>query len=202
MWSDFLDVGFGLPTVWHNSVVCSQRVIDDMEKAGITGLKCEKLKLKKYLDGWKKPPPRDYYVLLPEPGVSVDFSKCNFSPEADGTPPLEYILGDDPLWEPFYGLDFASWNQKDLFGYRNKFLGKRADEMVMDVFCTEKVAELAKRKKWSNCNVKERPWEMVEGVDPNAEKRANFEKIKKLLNDDQDDETKALNDHLRSLRSD
>ncbi len=173
-----------------------------MEKAAITGLNYRKVELKKYLSGWKKPPPKDYYVLLPEPGVSVDIDKCNYTPDRNGEAPYGGPTGDDPIWQPFFGLNYDSWNGKDLFGYRNKYGGKRADEMVMDVLCTEKVAELAKRKKWSNCSVKERPWEMVEGVDPNAEKRAEFLEMKKLLNDDQDEEVKALNDHLRSLRSD
>lgn len=90
-----------------------------------------------------KPVPK-YYVIETIPGIEVDLLATGFKLDAVGNPVLS--PAPDPWPSPYrYRLD--SWNGTDLFAYRH--FGK-IEGPCIDMFCTERVKELAAKDGWTN----------------------------------------------------
>lgn len=98
-----------------------------------------------------KPAPK-YYVVETIPGIEVDLEATGFKLDRQGKP----ILNPPPNPWPTYRYRLDSWNGEDLFAYRH--FGP-TDGPYVDMFCTERVKELAEREGWTNVRFK--PLELV-----------------------------------------
>jgi hypothetical protein len=85
-----------------------------------------------------------YYVIETIPGIEVDLIATGFPVDASGKAIIKPLPRPLPL--PFrYKLD--SWNGSDIFDYRafGPF-----DGPYTDLFCTERVKEMAEKEGWTN----------------------------------------------------
>jgi hypothetical protein len=92
----------------------------------------------------KNQPPPKYFVIETFPGIEVDLVATGFKLDARG----KAIL--DPLpqpWPPTFRYRPESWNGADLFDRRSF---SSVDGPYTDLYCTERVKELAAREGWTN----------------------------------------------------
>ena len=89
-----------------------------------------------------------YFVVETKPGIEVDLVATGFKVDASG----KAILNPPPNpWPSRHKYRLDSWNGSDLFAYRH--FGP-TDGPYLDMFCSERIKELAEREGWTNVRFK------------------------------------------------
>ena len=146
-WPDLLGHGGGSP-----SFFASERVLNDLRSidapiARVTEMPIAEINARALKS---KPAPR-YFVIETIPGIEVDLIATGFRVDAAG----RAILDPPPKPSPWpYRYRASSWNGTDLFAYRH--FGP-TNGPYTDLFCTERVKELAEREGWTNVRFKPLP---------------------------------------------
>lgn len=141
-WPDFLMNGGSPPGFF-----VSGRVIESLRAIGlplgrVTEMPIAEIKSK----GLKDKPAPKYFVVETKPGIEVDFDASNISTDASGKP----ILTPQSFPKSIM-LRESSWNGTDLFDYSNFSQGP-----YLNMFCTERVKQLAEKEGWTNVRFKPR----------------------------------------------
>jgi hypothetical protein len=148
-WPDFLGNGHSPPMFFVSERVVSDFQNIDVPIARVTEMPIAEINAK----ALKSKPAPKYFVIETIPGIEVDWEATGFKLDASGNP----ILNPPPNpWPSPYRYRLKSWNGTDLFAYRH--FGP-ADGPYIDMFCTERVKELAEKEGWTNVRFK--PLELV-----------------------------------------
>jgi hypothetical protein len=136
-WPDFLGHGAS-----HFPFFLSETVVEDLRANGAPIARAIEMPIAEIqAAGLRSVPPPKYFVLETVPGIEVDFTASGIPTDADGKPV------PNPLpkpWPPVWCLKASSWNGADLFCCTN-YGGP------LTLIATEKIVELARKQKWSNC---------------------------------------------------
>lgn len=148
-WPDILGCGHSPPGFF-----VSERIVESLRSIGaplgrVTEMPIAEINAK----ALKSKPAPKYYVIETLPGIEVDLEATGFKLDAQGKP----IVNPAPNpWPSPYRYRLDSWNGADLFACRH--FGP-TDGPYIDMFCTERVKELAEQEGWTNVRFK--PLELV-----------------------------------------
>ena len=135
-WGDFMECAFAPPSTFITDRVLEAlrkergRVLTETEFP-IAEVKSKKLRC--------VPPPR-YFAVQWEAGIEPDWRAMEVPHDDQGRPittrPVGTLIAKSSTWN---GADIFSWH-----GWGNN----------LPMLCTEKIVELAKKEKWTNCEFK------------------------------------------------
>jgi hypothetical protein len=139
-WPDFLENCHSPPSFFVSErVVASLRSID-APLGRVTEMPIAEINAKALRN---QPPPR-YFVVETFPGIEVDLVATGFKLDARG----KAILKPLPQpWPPTFYYRPESWNGTDLFDVHSI---SSVDGPCTDLYCTERVKELAAKEGWTN----------------------------------------------------
>lgn len=139
-WPDILGCGGSPPLLF-----VSGRVVASLRSIGapmgrVTEMPIAEINAK----ALKSKPAPKYYVVETLPGIEVDLEATGFNLDAEG----KAIVHPPPNpWPKHYCYCLNTWTGADLFAYRH--FGP-TDGPYTDMFCTERVKELAENQGWTN----------------------------------------------------
>jgi hypothetical protein len=146
-WPDILGNGGGALRFWVSDKVLNSLATEQISIREATAMPIAKIAGKTLQ---KKQAPR-YFVLQAVAGIEVDYAASGIPLDETGKPVLSREM---QLHPPKNILKLSSWNGSDLFSWSN-----RGGNTGLELFCTERVIEIAKRDGWTN--VKFEPIETV-----------------------------------------
>ena len=121
---------------------CSERIVH-----GLRGLNCTiryATQLPVVKIGSKKlslVPPPHYYIIQVAAGIDADLEAMGVELDELGNPVFDSINPEPPI------ANMSTWNGEDVFSWRNIGAGPT---LGLTLICTEKVAELSEKEKWTN----------------------------------------------------
>lgn len=140
-WPDLLANGHSPPMFF-----AGEKIVNGLLSIGAPVSRTTEMPIAEILSKSKKlkavSPPR-YFVVETTPGIEVDFEASGFHVDENGRP----ILNPYPKPAPKLVFRADTWNGSDLFAY--KHFGP-TDGPYTQLFCTEKVKELAEKEGWTN----------------------------------------------------
>ena len=136
-WPDVLACGDPSPPYF-----VSQKIVDSLRREKITLSSMTEMpiatkKSKKLIELTP-----NYFAVQAPLGIEVDFAASNIPTDIAGSP----ILNPLPKpWPPILKLKASSWSGLDIFSWSNFRAG-----LGLDLLCTDRIVELAKREGWTN----------------------------------------------------